>query len=179
MAMTFNSMERLEPPFRSVAELGSVIPVGGGIVVANREWKLLFYLQADCVQEIEGWGEFPTKTGDVLILPRVCRQRYRLNAGSGAPARVHVTKITLSLPPLDPGEKRPPEADNDPERDLSSFIRHYFSETRHLAAGQTAPMQEILVAIRREMEEHRPGIRHRIRGLSTNLLVHLARKLYE
>jgi AraC-like DNA-binding protein len=40
-------------------------------------------------------------------------------------------------------------------------------------------MQEILRAIRREAEDHPPGIRHRVRALATNLVVHVARMVHE
>jgi transcriptional regulator GlxA family with amidase domain len=58
-------------------------------------------------------------------------------------------------------------------------VRHHFTEIRHLPRAQDARMQEIMLAIRREAEEHRAGIRHRVRALSTNLVVHVTRLLHD
>jgi len=179
MAMTFHSIEQLGPPFVGVSELGLVIAQEKGLLVRNAEMKLLFFLQADCQQEIEGFGTFAMQTGDICVVPRNCRQLYRLN---GAPdsARLHVLKLSLSLPALPaPGQPTKVKVRGNPETDLKAFCRHHFTEIRHLPLAQTAPMQEIMLAIRREAETHRPGIRHRVRALCTNLLVHVARRLHE
>ena len=178
--MIFHSTERLGPPFTSASELGLVIAQGGELLVRNAEVKLLFFLQADCEQEIEGVGAFPVKTGDITVVPRTCVQRYRQVAARDS-ARLHVLKISLSPPPLpalgQPPERTPPNG--NPETDLTSFVRHHFTEIRHLPGAQDARMQEIILAIRREAEEHRAGIRHRVRALCTNLVVHVARLLHD
>lgn len=54
--MIFHSIERLGAPFASVSELGLVIAHDSELLVRNDERKLLFFLQADCEQEIEGFG---------------------------------------------------------------------------------------------------------------------------
>jgi len=178
--MIFHSIERLGTPFTSVSELGLVIAHAGEMLVRNDEMKLLFFLQADCEQEIEGFGAFPVKTGDICVVPRTCRQHYR-QTGAKDSARIHVLKISLSPPTLpapgQPADKRSPNG--DPESDLTAFVRHHFTEIRHLPRAQDARMQEIMLAIRREAEEHRAGIRHRVRSLCTNLVVHVARLLHD
>jgi len=177
--MTFHSIERLGRPFVSVSELGLVIPKESAMLVRNDEVKLLFFLQADCRQEIEGVGAFTMKTGDICVVPCICRQHYRQN-GTPNSARIHVLKISLSLPPLPaPGHPAKTSVKGNPETDLGAFCQHHFKEIRHLPTAQDAPMQEIMLAIRREAESHRPGIRHRVRALCTNLLVHVARRLHE
>ena len=142
--------------------------------------KLLFFIQAACVQEIDAVGTFPMKAGDICVVPRTCRQHYR-RTKIGDSARIHVLKISLRVPALPaPGQPAAKVAvKGDPEADLTAFVQHHFTEIRHLPAAQDAPMQEIMRAIRREAEEHRPGIRHRVRALCTNLLVHVARRLHE
>ena len=97
--MTFHSIERLGPPFLSVSELGLVIQRDGELLVRNSEVKLLFFLQAACVQEIEGVGIFPMKAGDICVVPRTCRQHYRKAKASDS-ARIHVLKISFGIPPL-------------------------------------------------------------------------------
>jgi AraC-like DNA-binding protein len=180
MAMTFHSIEQLRPPFASVSELGFVIPRGSDITLHNPESKVLFFLQANCTEEIEGVGTFGVKTGDVLVVPCRCVQHYRVDRPGQSP-KVHALKIAFALPPLPPpgtAEPLPPVRGN-PESDFSVFVRHHFRQIRHLPAAQTAAMQEILRAIRREAEDHRAGIRHRVRALSVNLVVHVARMVHE
>jgi len=178
--MIFHSIEQLGRPFLSVSELGLVIPRPGELLVKNEEVKLLFFLQADCVQEIEGCGKFTMQAGDICVVPRSCRQHYRLAEARHSP-RLHVLKISLKLPPLpapgQPATKIAPKG--NPESDLGAFCQHHFTEIRHLPAAQDAPMQEIMLAIRREAEDHRAGIRHRVRALCTNLIVHVARRLHD
>ncbi|MBC7369312.1 MAG: helix-turn-helix transcriptional regulator [Undibacterium sp.] len=178
--MTFHSIERLGHPFASVSELGLVIPRDSEMLVRNPEVKLLFFLQAECEQEIDGVGRFPMKAGDICVVPRLCLQHYRLVRPRDLP-RIHVLKISLGLPPLPaPGQPAGKFAvKGNPESDLGAFCQHHFTEIRHLPAAQDAPMQEIMLAIRREAEEHRAGIRHRVRALCTNLLVHVARRLHD
>jgi AraC-like DNA-binding protein len=174
--MTFHSIERLGAPFAAVAELGFAIPADGDVVVDNREQKLVFFLQADCAQEIDGVGAFEVQTGDVLVVPRVCVQRYRLRTPRSS-SKVHALKISFGLPALSVGLRAP--AADDPEESLTAFVRHHFQQVRHLPQAQTAPMQEIMRAIRREAETHGAGLRHRVRALCTNLVVHVARMLHE
>jgi AraC-like DNA-binding protein len=178
--MTFNSIERLGPPFYSVSEVGFVIPPDGSVDVNNRENKLLFFLEADCVLTISDAGEFPVRAGDITVVPRRCVQRY-LPGGRGQSARVHALKIAFSLAPqLPPAETaRPKKITGDPEQDLSAFVQHHFAEVRHLPGTQDAAIMDIMRGIRVEGEQHRPGIRHRVRSLCTNLVVHVARQLHD
>ena len=180
MAMTFHSLERLGTPFSAVSELGVVIPADGEVSFQNQERKILFYLQGDCTGVIDGVGSFPIQAGDVLVVPCRCMQHYRMDRPKQRP-RLHLLKIAFALPPLPPPGSRPTPVSvpGNPEADLTAFVRHHFQQVRHLPAAQTAPMQEILRAIRREAEGHHPGIRHRVRALSTNLMVLVARMVHE
>jgi AraC-like DNA-binding protein len=179
MAMTFHSIERLGAPFSSVSELGFVIPENGDVTVENPERKLLFFLQANCTGEIDDFGSFTVRTGDILVVPRRCVQHYRV-ARAGEIANVHALKITFTFPLLaPPGRPTNQRVQGNPESDLSAFVRHHFREIRHLPGAQTPAMKEILRAIRRDIEEHPLGIRHRVRALGTNLVVHVARMVHE
>ncbi len=180
MAMTFHSIERLGAPFAAVSELGFVIPDGGEVSVDNIERKILFYLQADAVMEIEKVGAFRIRTGDIVVIPCRCMQHTRVVERGQSP-KGHVLKIAFALPPLAAPGAAVSEAivRGNPEADLGVFVRHHFRQIRHLPNAQTAPMQEILRAIRREAEEHPPGLRHRVRALATNLVVHVARMVHE
>jgi len=181
MAMTFHSIERLGKPFSAVSEVGFVIPVGGDVTVCTPERKLLFFLQADCIGEIEDFGTFRVHTGDILVVPRRCVQHYRTaERNIGGHPKVHALKIGFSLPVLAPRD--PPNAftnRRNPESDLTAFIHHHFRQIRHLPNAQTAPIQEILRAIRIDIETHPTGVRHRVRALGTNLVVHVARMVHE
>ena len=180
MAMTFHSIERLGAPFAAVSELGFVIPDGGEVSVDNIERKILFYLQADAVMEIDKVGSFRIRTGDIVVIPCRCVQHTRVVERGQSP-KGHVLKIAFALPPLAAPGAAVSEAivRGNPEADLGVFVRHHFRQIRHLPNAQTAPMQEILRAIRREAEEHPPGLRHRVRALATNLVVHVARMVHE
>jgi len=184
--MTFHSIERLGPPFHSVSEYCVVIPKEGELIIPNKEWKILFFLQANCLLEIDQSTTLQIKSGDILIVPQRCLQHYRLTKENGNP-RLHLFKILLvfpALPDAGPSVSKQRPLNGDPEADLTAFVRHHFSEIRHLPAQQATTNQEIAVkeimlAVRREAEQQRTGIRHRVRGLSTNLLVHVARRLHE
>ncbi len=180
MAMTFHSIERLGAPFSTVSELGFVIPGAGDVTVQNPERKLLFFLEANCTGEIEGFGNFPVRTGDILVVPRRCVQHYRVGRPGETP-KVHALKIAFGFPLLAPPglATAASRIRGNPESDFGVFVRHHFREIRHLPGAQTAPMQEILRAIRRDIEEHSLGVRHRVRALSTNLVVHVARMVHE
>lgn len=178
MAMTFHSIERLGAPFSAVSEIGLVIPAGGEISLQNPERKLLFFLQADCIGEIEEFGSFPVRTGDILVVPRKCAQHYR-NDRRGQSPKVHAVKISFSLPPLASPNATASSVRRNPESDLGAFVQHHFRQIRHFPGRQTPAMQEILQAIRRDIEEHHTGVRHRVRALATNLVVHVARMVHE
>lgn len=178
--MTFNSIERLGPPFYSVSEVGFVIPRNGSVDVNNMENKILFFLEADCVMAIPGAGEFVVRAGDITVVPCRCVQRYYVG-GRGQGVRGHALKIAFSLAPQPPpGETaRPKKIPGDPEQDLSAFVQHHFAEVRHLPGTQDAAIKDMMRGIRIEGEQHRPGIRHRVRSLCTNLVVHVARHLHD
>lgn len=179
MGMTFHAIENLGPPFAMVAELGMVIPESGEASVLNHERKLLFFLQADCTGEIENFGRFAVRTGDILVVPRTCLQRYRV-AHAGESHRIHALKITFALPLLPPpGTAATSPIRGNPELDLGVFVRHHFREIYHLPGPQSASMQEILRGIRTELEEHPPGVRHRVRSLATDLVVHVSRIVHK
>jgi AraC-like DNA-binding protein len=180
MAMTFHSIERLGAPFSSVSELGFVIPDGGEVAVHNVERKILFYLQADATMEIEQVGTFRVRTGDIVVIPCRCEQHIRVTE-RGQSAKAHVLKIAFAIPPLVGPATRHGTSPvrGNPEVDFGAFVRHHLRQIRHLPNAQTAAMREILRAIRREAEEHPPGIRHRVRALATNLVVHVARMVHE
>ena len=180
MAMTFHSIERLGAPFLAVSEVGFVIPSSGDVTVHNPERKLLFFLQAECTGEIENFGVFPVRTGDILVVPRRCVQHYR-GGGRGESPKVHAVKISFSMPPLAASGSTTPSiaVRRNPESDLGAFVQHHFRQIRHFPCAQTPAMQEILQAIRRDIETHPTGVRHRVHALSTNLVVHVARMVHE
>jgi len=177
--MTFHSIERLGPPFASLSELGFVIPVEGEVALRNEERKILFYLQADAMLEVESVGTFRIQSGDIVVVPCRCAQHTRIMQ-RGQSAKVHVLKVVFTIPPLaDPGAREDGlSADANPESDLEVFIRHHLQQFRHLPGAQTAAVREILRALRREAEELLPGSRHRVRALAINLVVHVARMVH-
>jgi AraC-like DNA-binding protein len=175
--MIFNSIEQLPVPFRSVSEVGVLIPSfgHGDAIVKNPEFKLLFFLEANCLMKIDGNQELAINTGDILVMPRSCVQTYRLDEKSQN-SRVHALKITFTIPPI--GEHVRPVRRSDPEQNLKAFVQHHFGNIHHLPRAQNAAMREIMNGIRIEAEQWSPGIRHRVCALCTNLVVHVARALH-
>lgn len=178
--MTFHSIERLGSPFSRVVEVGFVIPTHGDVTVQNSERKLLFFLQADCTGEIENFGTFAVKTGDIMVVPRRCVQHYRVTRPGGS-SKVHAFAIAFDLRPLTPPGSPTPAGSvrSNPEADLRAFVQHHFRQIRHLPGAQSAAIQEILRAIREDFEFNSTGLRHRVRALSTVLIVHVARLVHK
>lgn len=178
-AMTFNSIERIGAPFHSVAETGFVIPRHGQVEVNNSEFKLLCFLAADCVLTVPEAGEWRLRNGDVLVVPRACRQVYRCG-GRASDGQVHALKITFSLAAGTGGAERAGvrSGSADPERELAGFALHHFRDIRHVAAPRGGDFESMLRAIRREAEQHQAGLRHRIHALCADLTVQVARLLH-
>ena len=168
MPSVFHSVERIGAPFLAVDEQLFVVPARGHIVT-NHHLKLLFALRGVCRHEIAGETglarEVEFSEGDILILPRPCRQIYR-PLGDEA-ARFHALRLVVD-------ETRAEEGD-EIETDIGAFAAHYFGRARHLPAGQSAEIRETLGHLRHEAETRAPGYRLRVRALCLTLVVLTAR----
>lgn len=175
MGNTLNSVEGLGPPFRSVDEQVFVIPRGGRHDIDNRLFKINFLLEGSCLHEVEGDAPVRFEPGDVIVIPRLGRQTYRVSAPR-ASRRVHALRLVLTLPPFPAGHRRVPVR-GDAEMDFSAFVRHHLQEVRHLPQGQDEVIRPLLTELRQEAERRRPGYRFRVTALCTSMVVQIVRRL--
>jgi AraC-like DNA-binding protein len=179
MGNTLNSVEHLGEPFRSVDEQVFVIPRDGCNTVANQLFKLVFMLQGACRHEVDTEGPVRLEVGDVLVIPRVCQQRYWALPGDTA-RRIHALRLVLDpdrVPPLADGRR--PVVRSDAEMDFAAFVRHHLREVRHLPLGADDVCRFLLAELRQEAEQRQPGYRFRVTALCTSLVVHVVRQLGE
>jgi AraC-like DNA-binding protein len=181
MSHTLNSVDRLGPPFSQVDEQVFVIPEGGFNEVANKFFKVVCLLDGGCWHQVDGGPKIRLEAGDVLVIPRLCLQRYWPLSSEGS-ERVHALRLifdTAILPPL-PNDYSAANASlpdgDDPETDLASFLRRSLSEDRHVPLAHDLAMQALLAELRKEAEDRAPGFRFRVTALCTTLVVTLARQ---
>jgi len=182
MSHTLNSVDQLGSPFSQVDEQVFVIPEGGYNEVDNKFFKLVCLLDGECWHQIDGGPRARLSAGDVLVIPRLCVQRYWPLTSEGS-QRVHALRLicdTALLPPLandfDPATDELPGAEES-EATLTLFLRRNLSSDQHLPLAHDMPMQTLMADLRREAEERAPGYRFRVTSLCTTLVVSLARLL--
>jgi AraC-like DNA-binding protein len=178
MGTTLNAIEPLRAPFRSVDEQVFFIPRHGRHEIANQLFKLIVLLEGDCLHQVDDDAAVLFAPGDVVVVPRVCRQRY-LASGPRSPRRVHALRLVFDpgvLPPFPATPRRTPLR-LDTESDLAAFIRHQLHEPCHIAGGGDEVIRSLLAELRQEAEQRRSGYRHRATALCTALVVHVVRVL--
>lgn len=182
MSHTLNSVDRLGPPFSQVDEQVFVIPEGGYNEVANKFFKLVCLLDGACWHQIDGGPRVRLDAGDVLVIPRLCLQRYWPLASEGS-QRVHALRLifdTELLPPL--AAEAPSLAEgtsaDEAETDLAAFVRRNLSDYHHVPLAHDMAAQTLLAELRKEAEERPPGYRFRVTALCTTLMVMLARQVH-
>lgn len=178
MGTTLNAVEPLGEPFRSVDEQVFVMPRDGHNEVANRLFKIIVMIEGHCLHEIDDLGRVPFRTGDVVIIPRICRQRYWPLHRRGS-ERLHALRLVFDplKCPAYPADHRPVTRRGDVERDLTACVRHHFQEVRHLSPPADVHLRTLLTTLRQEAEQQQTGHRFRVTALCTSLVVQLARCL--
>ncbi len=173
MGTTLNPVDALGTPFRSVDEQVFVTPTDGCNEVDNRNFKVNFLLQGECLHEIDGVAPVRFVAGDIVVIPRRCRHRY-WSLKPGQPARLHALRLVFDpdiLPALT--EAPPPASDTD----YVAFLRHHLREPCHLPGGQDALVRPLLAAVRQEAEQRPLGYRFRVTALLAEVMVHVVRQL--
>lgn len=179
MGTTLNSVEPLGEPFRSVDEQVFLIPVGSSNEVASSNlFKIIFMLEGSCFHQIEDQPRVFFQTGDIMVIPRRCRQRYWPLAPHG-PHRLHALRLVFdpTVCPAYPTDHRPVYRRGDVERDFTSFVRHHLQEVRHLPQGQDNTVRQLLTQLRHEAEQQQAGYRFQVTALCTALVVAVVRQL--
>lgn len=178
MGLTLNPVEHLGPPFETVDEQIFTIPISRYNEVPNRAFKIIFMLEGDCLHQVDDEEPVPFARGDVLVIPRICRQRYWPKSDQGS-HRVHALRLVLdpALVPAFSADHRRSSIPGDVETDFSVFVRHHLQEWRHLPGGQDSEVRPLLAELREEAERRLPGYRYRVTALCSMIVVHVIRQL--
>jgi len=178
MGTTLNAIQPLAPPFRSVDEQVFFMPRHGRHEIANQLFKFIVLLEGDCLHQVDDEPTVRFVPGDVIVVPRVCRQRY-LASRPRSPRRVHALRLVFdpaALPAFPAGQRRGGTG-GDTEADFGAFVRCHFQEAQHVSGSGDEVIRALLTDIRHEAEQRRSGYRHRATALCTTLVVHTARTL--
>lgn len=174
MAYTSHSVENLGAPFLLVDEVVFLIPKGGTMRLSKHHFKMLFILDGEIEHEIEGLsGRLPLTKGDILIAPVVERHHY-INPDPRKAIPMQAVRIFLDAELLG---QRAARRVKRPESDLADYIVHHFNRVVQLRGGVDNQIMDLIREFRDETESRRPGYRHRVRSLCTDLIVAVSRKL--
>lgn len=178
MGLTLNPVEHLGQPFDTVDEQIFTIPSARFNEVPNQAFKLIFMLDGNCQHQVDDDAPVPFQTGDVLIIPRVCRQRYWPTSAKES-HRVHALRLVFDanyVPAFPPDHRRGPIA-GDVETDFTTFVRHHLQEWKRLPGALDAGLRPLLAEVREEAERRQPGYRFRVTSLCTSIVVRIIRQL--
>lgn len=178
MGITLNAVEHLGAPFAVVDEQVFMIPHDRFNEIANTSFKIIFMLQGNCLHQVDDEAAVPFCNGDVLIIPRECRQRYWVDRTQQS-HRVHALRLVLDprVIPTYPSGHRRTNVPGDIQTDFAVFIRHHLQDVRHLALGQDSTIRRLLADLREEAERRPTGFRFRATALCTALVVQIVRQL--
>lgn len=171
MGESFNTIRPLEPPFDFVDERVIFIPRGRRLEVDNYGLKFILFFEGATELLVDGQPVGAVGKGDILIVPRPCRQLY-VPANRRAEERLHTMRIMFDPETLrqsvDLEQKDATEPDL--ESDFAAFVRKSFKAVRILSGGLSGRLLELTQSIRDESERCAPGHRLRI-GAYLRLLV--------
>lgn len=178
MSQTFYVLERLEPPFRNIAERSMLIAQKGRHVKTGAR-KIVFILGGECQHNFENQPPETLAYGDALVVPHRTKQFYQpLNSQDSA--QLHNIVLTFDseeyFPRLGdlPFHRKHSEAK---AHTSEKFFRKYFPANIHLKQILNAAALELLSQIRHEAELRPIGYQWRISALCAQLIVQLARNL--
>lgn len=181
MGQTLNAVTGLGEPFLSIDEQVFVVPEVGSHEVVNEQFKVVALLRGDCHLDVDGYEAVRMARGDVLIVPEICRYRYRPSLAAGG-LRVHAVRLLLDprfVPPRLAGHSRqvsPLGADGD-DASIATLIRERLQSVAVVPAQRNVAIAGVLGELRDEAERELPGHRCRITALCTLLMIHLVRQL--
>ena len=181
MGESFNAVQFLDPPFLFVDERVIFIPRKRRLEVNNRDIKIILFLEGTVDLLLDGQPVGRIKQGDVLIVPRRCRQTY-VPVGN-AEERLHVMRIWFDFSALRldftqgaSGLNGPPTA-SDPEVNFAAFLRHHFKSVKIVNAFGGPRIQDWVRLIRQESECRAAGYRFRVTGFCRLIVTELVRQL--
>lgn len=171
MGESFNTIRPLEPPFDFVDERVIFIPRGRRLQVDNYGLKFILFFEGATELLVDNQPVGPLGKGDILIVPRPCRQLY-VPVNRRAEERLHTMRIMFDPETLRQSAdlERTDAAAPDLESDFPAFVRKSFKAVRILSSGLSGRLLELTQAIRNESQRLAPGHRLRI-GAYLRLLV--------
>lgn len=182
MGESFNAIQSLEPPFLFVDERVIFIPRGRRLEVKNRDIKVLLFLEGEVDLLIDGRPVGRLTKGDVLVVPRRCRQIYA--PSHNTEERLHVMRIwfdfsalRLDLTSSPDSAAHKPAA--DPEINLAAFLRHHFRAVRIVTSMKEPRIQEWTRQIRQESECRAAGYRYRVTSYCRLIVTELVRRMID
>lgn len=179
MGQTLNCVDRLGEPFLSVDEQIFVVPEAGSNEVINEQFKLVAMLNGSCLLEFDDRRSFAFEPGDILIVPHVCRYRYRPASGKSL-KRVHALRLLLDpahVPPLSDDLPVETSESNEDDACLASLVRRHVRQVVLIPAERNAAIRAVLSDLRTETEQQLPGRRCRTTALCSLAMVHVIRQL--
>lgn len=177
MGTTLNSVDRLGFPFEMVDEQVFVIPRGGCNEIANESFKFVILIEGCCLHSVDEQPSVLLEAGDVLVLPRICRQRYWPLSADGT-YRVHALRLVFDaccLSDSHPGRRGTARAEY--QNEFQSLIRQHLRDVSRLALGADPDFRALLATLRDEAEQRDLGDRQRVTALCTELVVRVVREL--
>lgn len=177
MSQTFYVLERLDPPFRSIAERSMLVAQKGRHVSTGLQ-KIVLILGGECRHNFENEPPETLSTGDVLVVPCRTRQFYQPPISQDS-AWLHNIVLTFS-PECLPIRIANPELRKQAGTEARSpqeFVSKYFPRNTHLKNILNAAALEMVAQIRHEAELRPIGSQWRISALCAQLIVQLARNL--
>ncbi len=129
-------------PVQDVSEQVMALPVSGAIPLRNTSFKIVYFLGGAARLRVDGEETYDLAAGDIMVLPRACRQEYR-RAGEEV---AHV--LIFRLAPGSRGVGR--------DAELARTLRENFPRPRHLRAPGRYDVCELVARLRREAEASAP-----------------------
>lgn len=179
MGESFNTIRLLEPPFDFVDERVIFIPRGRRLEVNNLGLKFILFFEGSAELTVDGQPMGRVGKGDVLVVPRFCRQLY-VPTNRRAEERLHIMRIMFD-PALLRGnadlEHEDDRPEPDPDHEFSAFIRRTFKAVRILSGGLSGRLLELVKLIREESERADAGHRFCIGAYCRLLVMDAARQI--
>lgn len=169
MSRSFHTLDRLDPPFSLVDERVISVPAGASLVTNNSDFKMIAYFEGGFDMVIDGMDRFSIQSGDIMVIPRACRQVYYPHRVK-AEARLHVCRIVFDRDCLRQSGKE----DTRPHS-LVDWTAREFSNIRHFPGGLNGEVGRFLNALLKEIDEEPLAYRINAEALLRQLLVAILR----
>ncbi len=145
MGICLHRITSPRPPVQDVSEQVMALPVSGGIPLHNASFKIVYFLGGAARLRVDGEENYLLSAGDVMVLPRPCRQEYRRASEQVGTAHT----LIFRLAPGSRGVGR--------DAELARYLREHFPRPRHLRAPGRYDVRELVARLRREAEVAPPA----------------------